>query len=270
VLLFLVSKLLWLILAPSMLLLIIGCGGLGLLLAGRQRVGLPCLCLSLGAFAAIALLPIGPLLLGTLENRFPEIRSLPARVTGIIVLGGAVDTEISAARGMPSLNSAAERMTSLLALARRYPKARLAFTGGNGRLIHGGMTEADVARDFFTEMGLDQSRMVYESRSRTTYENAVFLKRLLHPMPGETWLLVTSAWHMPRAVGLFRHAGWDVLPYPVGYKTAPGFSWAFNDTFPERLGMTDLAVHEWLGLIAYWLMGRTSALFPAPQGATPR
>ena len=268
--LFAISKLLWLVCAPSMALLLLACLGLGLLYARRRRSGLCCLTLSLGAFLAIAVLPIGDLALGTLENRFPELRPLPSRVTGIIVLGGAVETSISEARGMPSLNGAAERMTSLVSLARYYPQARLAFTGGNGLLIHGGMSEATVARQLFTELGLDQSRITYEGRSRTTYENAVLLKAEMHPEPGETWLLVTSAWHMPRAMGLFRKAGWDVIADPVGYKTAPGLLMAFRGTFPERLSMVDLAAHEWAGLLAYWLMGRTSALFPAPQAVTPR
>jgi uncharacterized SAM-binding protein YcdF (DUF218 family) len=91
----------------------------------------------------------------------------------------------------------------------------------------------------------------------------VFLKALLNPVPGQQWLLITSAWHMPRAVGLFRHAGWPVLPYPVGYKTAPGVN-EIHDGFPVKLGMVDQASHEWIGLFAYWMLGHTSALFPAP------
>jgi uncharacterized SAM-binding protein YcdF (DUF218 family) len=225
---------------------------------------------SLGALALIAFLPVGEAMLAPLENRFPAVKVLPADVTGIIVLGGAIETDLSAARGMPSLNEAAERMTSLVTLARHYPQARLAFTGGNGELIHAPITEAAVARELWTQMGVDQSRIVYESRSRTTYENAVLLKVLLKPQPDQLWLLVTSAWHMPRSVGLFRHAGWTVLPYPVGYKTAPSLMTEIRGNLPDRLGMVDLATHEWVGLVAYWLLGRTSALFPGPQAVTPR
>ena len=267
---FIVSKLLWLLLAPSMLLLILAWLGLLLLFWHRRRAGLACMAVALGALALIAVVPVGDALLAPLEDRFPEVTALPADVTGIIVLGGAVETDLTAARGMPSLNGAAERMTSLVYLARHYPRARLAFTGGNGELIHAPMPEATVAKALFTQLGLDQSRIVYESRSRTTYENAVLLKALLAPQPGQVWLLVTSAWHMPRSVGLFRHAGWTVLPYPVGYKTAPTLMTAIRGSLPERLGMVDLATHEWVGLAAYWLLGRTSALFPAPQGMTPR
>jgi uncharacterized SAM-binding protein YcdF (DUF218 family) len=269
-LLFIIEKVLWLLLAPSTVLLVLGLLGLLLVFRHHRRTGLACLSISLGAFALIGFLPVGEALMAPLENRFPAVTTLPADVTGIVVLGGAVETDLSAARGMPSLNAAAERMTSLVYLARHYPDARLAFTGGNGELIPGSMSEATVARELFTQLGVDQNRIVYESRSRTTYENAVLLKALMKPQPDQRWLLVTSAWHMPRAVGLFRHAGWSVLAYPVGYKTAPGLMTEFRDSIPERLGMVDLATHEWIGLAAYWLMGRTSALFPAPQAATPR
>lgn len=263
--LFLASKLLWQLAAPSTVLLLLAWAGLLLLLGRHRRAGLTCLLISLSAFTIIALLPVGPLMLATLEDRFPVVKVLPAHITGVIVLGGAVDPDISEARGIPTLNGDAGRMTALAYLARRYPDARLAFTGGNGAIIHGAMSEADIAREIFSELGVDQSRIVYESRSRTTYENAVLLKALLKPQPGQLWLLVTSAWHMPRAVGLFRHAGWTVLPYPVAYKTAPTLLSDLHGNFPERLGMVDLAAHEWCGLTVYWLLGRTSALFPAPE-----
>ena len=253
-----------------MLLLLLALLGLLLVIRERRRTGIACLSAALGAYAAIALLPVGAWLMAPIENRFPPPQSLPASVTGIIVLGGAVETEIAAARGQPALNAAAERMTSFVTLARRYPEARLAFTGGNGELIHGGLTEADVARQLFDGLGLGDRTITYENRSRTTYENVQRLKALLGPQPGQTWLLITSAWHMPRSMGLFQHVGWSVIPYPVGYKTGPGWVMAFRGSFPDRLGLVDLAAHEWVGLTAYWLLGRTASLFPAPQAATPR
>lgn len=264
--LFIIEKLLWMVAVPGMALLILAWAGLLLLWFRRRRAGLICLTTALGAYAVIALTPIGAIMLSPLENRFPTVTKLPPDITGVIVLGGAVDPGISQARGIPTLNGDAERMTSLVYLARRYPKARLAFTGGNGVLVHGKMSEADVARELFSQLGVDQSRIVYESRSRTTYENAIRLKALIKPVPGQRWLLVTSAWHMPRAMGLFRHAGWDVLAYPVAYKTMPDPLTDIHGNFADRLGMVDLAAHEWVGLAAYWLLGRTSALFPGPHG----
>ena len=249
-----------------MLLLLLACLGLLLVIFQHRRAGVTCLSVSLAALAAIAFLPVGSWLLAPIENRFPQPQALPGSVTGIIVLGGAVETAISAAHGMPALNSAAERMTSFVTLARRYPQAKLVFTGGNGELVHANLTEADVAKQLFDGLGLADRDVIYEHRSRTTYENVRDLKALLQPQPGQTWLLITSAWHMPRAMGLFQHSRWPVIPYPVGYKTGPGLVMALRGSFPDRLELVDLAAHEWIGLTAYWLLGRTSALFPAPQG----
>jgi uncharacterized SAM-binding protein YcdF (DUF218 family) len=265
-LLFFASKILWQFATPSTLLLLLALIGLLLQFRRCRTASLICISTSLGILTLTAIFPVGAWMLAPLENRFPPVRTLPQDVTGIIVLGGAVDTDLSAARGMPSLNGDAERMTSLVYLARQYPNARLAFTGGNGALIHGSTTEADVARTLFTELGVDQSRIVYEGRSRNTYENVILLKALVQPQPGQRWLLITSAWHMPRAVGLFRHAGWPVLPYPVAYKTA-GLLVDLHDGFPGRLQKLDAAAHEWAGLLVYWLLGHTSALFPGPQAA---
>jgi uncharacterized SAM-binding protein YcdF (DUF218 family) len=269
-LIFIISKLLWILLRPSSLLLLLGLFGLLLLFLRRRRGALTFLSLSLGGMALAVMLPIGPLLLSPLEDRFPTVTDPPAQVDGIIVLGGALETEISEARGMPSLNDAAERMTTFVTLAHRYPKAILAFTGGNGHLLRGRLTEADVARALFESLGLPADRMHYENASRTTYENAVHLKAVLAPRPEQHWILITSAWHMPRSVGLFRKAGWTVLPWPVAYKTAWRLDTLILGGLPERLGMIDVAIHEWVGLGAYWLLGRSSALFPAPQAVTPR
>lgn len=213
---------------------------------------------------AISTLPVGEAMLTALEGRFPAIRAVAAPVDGIIVLGGAVQQGITSARGQPALNGHAERMTEFVALARRFPAARLAFTGGSASLFDPDMKETVVARLFFAQMGLDADRVVYESRSRNTYENAVFTRRLLRPGPGERWLLVTSAAHMPRAIGAFRKAGWDPVAYPVDYVTRGRVEIAPSFNLRAGLNSFSAALHEWLGLIAYRLLGRSDTLFPAP------
>jgi uncharacterized SAM-binding protein YcdF (DUF218 family) len=155
-------------------------------------------------------------------------------------------------------------MTEMMVLARRYPEARLVFTGGQGTFLQGSLTEADVARELWTAMGLPPGRVLYEDRSRNTHENAVLTRELAAPRPGETWLLVTSAQHMPRAMGVFRRAGWDPVAWPVNYTTGGTPRAWYDAPFPTRLNQFEGALREWVGLLAYRLLGRTGALFPGP------
>src|SRR5262249_43673208 len=152
----------------------------------------------------IAVLPIGEWLLLPLENRFPVPAPLPERVDGIIVLGGAVEDIVGEARASVAVNEAAARPTDPELLARRDPPARILVSGGDRYLMATGFPEATIMQRFLTERGIDPDRIIAETRSRTTYENAIYSREEARPKPGETWLLVTSALHMPRSVGCFR------------------------------------------------------------------
>lgn len=212
-------------------------------------------------FLAIAALPVAAWLSAPLENRFPRPAKLPARVDGLIVLGGAVDPFTTSLRGLPSLNSEAERMTEFVRLAKRYPRARLVFSGGvAGFKVDPASNESTVARLFFHQQGLDVGRIVFEPLSRNTYENVVNSKALVQPRKGQTWLLVASAQDVPRIMGVFRREDWAVIPVPVAYKS----DFRGTRNFAANLNLLDGAMHEWLGLVAYRLTGKTSALFPAP------
>ncbi len=228
--------------------------------------------LGLGGFTLVLLLPVGDWALCPLEERIPRAAP-PARVDGIMVLGGGVDPELTTARGIPALNAEAERMTAAVALAHRYPYARLVFAGGAwGPPRPGALPEAEVARQLFLDLGIPAERLLLEAASRNTYENALFAQALARPAPGEVWVLVTSARHMPRALGVFRHLGWEVLPWPVAYRTT-GESGGLRRLPPpallgQRLTELDSAAHEWFGLALYRLAGRTDAFFPGPAPAT--
>jgi uncharacterized SAM-binding protein YcdF (DUF218 family) len=261
---FLLSKFAGLLVRPSTLLLICCIVGLALTWRGRSRLGRGLLTVGIGGFVAVFLLPLDQWALLPLEDRFPRPLQPPAHVDGIVVLGGATIPELTAVRGIPALNSAAERMTETVALARRYPSARVVFTGGQGALFPGALDEADVARELFTDLGLPPERLVLESDSRTTWENAAYTKALVQPKPGETWLMVTSADHMARGIGAFRAVGWDTLAWPVSYKSGRSLRLWLPGSLGTRLHMLDEAAHEWVGLFAYWALGHSSALFPGP------
>jgi len=257
------SKLVWFTVQPSSLIAILLLGG-AVLAVFRRSWGA---WLS-GAAAALYLLsgfsPIGNWLILPLEQRFsrPE---LTAPVDGIIVLGGSVDTRVSKGRGFTALNEAAERLSEGAALARRFPNARLVFTGGSVEILSPGTTEAKAAKRLFARLGVGPQRLLLEHRSRNTAENAAFTHALVRPKPGESWLLVTSAFHMPRAVGCFRAVGFEVIPWPVDYRTRGGDDiWRFFPRASEGLRRVDLAAKEWAGLMAYYVTGRTMTLLPKP------
>ena len=262
---FVLSKVAGFFLMPSNLLLLVGVFGAVLLATRFARAGRRILVGAVIGIAVVGLSPLGNALILPLENRFPAWDPVRGAPHGIVVLGGALDGIVSSARGSLSFNEAGERLTETVALARRYPQARVLFTGGSGTLIVDAMPEAVMARQFFADMGLASERLLLEGDSRNTSENAIFSKRLANPQPGERWLLVTSAFHMPRSIGIFRREGFPVEAYPVDWRTRGNADLvgAF-DRVSEGLRRTDIAVREWVGLLAYWLTGRSSALFPAP------
>jgi uncharacterized SAM-binding protein YcdF (DUF218 family) len=262
---FIASKIFWFVAEPVSLAIVVGVLGILLGFTRFARAGRALMAGAIIALAAGLLTPLGALLLWPLEERFsPPPADIPAPA-GIIVLGGAVDTEKSEARGQVSLTADAARMTTGVELARRYPSARLVFTGGSAGLLGEGPPEAIGARKLWLSLGVPAERMTFEEKSRNTWENAVFTRDLVKPKPGETWLLVTSAWHMPRSVGIFRHLGFDVIPYPVAYRTfADERDFLLSPSMTDRIFMFDLGIREWVGLLAYRLAGKTDALFPAP------
>ena len=262
--LFLLSKLFWLLLRPNTLALTLATIGMLGLWRGRRWARWPAV-IGMGWFLLIAATPLATWLTWPLENRFSRPATPPAQVDGVVVLGGAVDQALTHARGLPSLNGAAERMTEAVALAWRYPAARVVFTGGSPNPLGDAMTEAAVATRVFSDLGLPRGRVLLESEARNTHENATLSRVIAAPRPGETWLLITSASHMPRAMGVFRGAGWnEIIAWPVNYSTGVSHLSGYDMPFPARLGQAEWALREYIGLLAYWLMGRSPALFPAP------
>ncbi|MFG1286310.1 YdcF family protein [Xanthobacter versatilis] len=263
---FTASKVLWFFATPSNLLVSLAVLGLVLLVFRRRRLGTGLILTAVAGWLVFGFSPVALYMLSPLEERFPQFKDDGTPVTGIIMLGGSEKPEIGNVRGLPSFGEAGERPIAFAALSRRYPQARLAFVGGSGLLFpNGDAVEAQMIRMSLPDLGIPEARVEFEGKSRNTAENAEFAKALLKPKPGERWLLVTSAWHMPRAVGCFRKVGFDVVPYPVDFQTAAPdrLDQPFSRA-ADGLDKTDVATREWIGLVAYYLSGKTSALFPAP------
>lgn len=263
---FYLSKIFWFFIQPinlAVVLLILGvvAGALG----WRRMRGVAVF-FALAVMFLCAWTSFGALMLSPLEDRFARPAEMPERVDGIIVLGGGFEGAINRVRGGYELNSGGDRFVETAVLARRFPEAKVLVSGGSGAIVLDGEGDADTAPRLLTALGVERDRLILENRSRNTAENAQFSKDLVSPQPGETWLLVTSAFHMPRSVGLFRKAGFEVVPWPTDYRTSgeEGVG-LFRDNATDSLQNATLGVREWIGLVAYRLSGRIDELLPGPE-----
>ena len=180
-------------------------------------------------------------------------------VDGVIVLSGAELPELTESFGEPLLSSHGDRLTTFLSLAHRHVDARLVHAGGGAQVDY---SQSDAARSVILGAGVEPSRVMFERRSRNTCESARLTQELVRPSPGENWLLVTSAFHMPRAVACFRTIDWEVTPYPTGFARGKDL---FSFNLVDNLRDVDLATHEWIGLLYYRLRGFTEEVFPRPR-----
>ncbi|WP_285295007.1 YdcF family protein [Aureimonas altamirensis] len=259
---FYLSKIFWFVVQPLSVVMIVIALGFVAGIAGWRRTAAWVSGTGLAMLLLIGLSPLGLLMMSGLENRIQR-PPLPGKVDGIIVLGGSLDTRVAGTRGEPELNDAADRVTEGVALARRFPEARLIFSGGTAAVLFDDISEAGVAGRLMESLGVEPSRIELEDRSRDTFENAVYTRQMAQPKPGEVWLLVTSAFHMPRAVGCFRVAGFDVVPWPVDYRTPAGEAiWRPSAANIRNVEKVHFAIREYIGLAAYWMSGRTDALLP--------
>src|SRR5580700_5168585 len=244
---FILSKIFGFFALPSNILISVGIAGLVLLCTRFTRLASWLVVTSVALIAIAGLSPLGNALILPLEQRFPPWDASRGAPDGIVVLGGAITLSVSAARGAVALNEAAERITVTAELARRYPNARIIFSGGNNFLIASEAVEAAIAVQEFEALGIAHGRITAEEQ------------------PGERWILVTSAYHMPRAMAAFRAAGFPIEAYPVDWRTGGPID--ALKPFPsvgDGLRRTDTAVREWIGLLAYRITGKTAELFPAP------
>lgn len=262
---FVLSKTLGLFMVPSNLMAALGLIGIALLFTRFRRLASWLIVTSLVLIVFAGYSPLGNILMLPLEQRFPPWDTSRGAPDGIVVLGGAINPEISLARGVVALNDSAERITVTAELAHRYPNARIVLSGGTSSLNPNTPREAPIAVKELVALGVAHDRITIDEQSRNTIENAVFSHLLASPKPDERWILVTSAAHMPRAIAVFRAVGFPIEAYPVDYQTR-----GRNDvidlhtSLPRGLEMTDQAIHEWAGLVIYRLAGRTSKLFPVP------
>jgi uncharacterized SAM-binding protein YcdF (DUF218 family) len=212
----------------------------------------------------IVVVPTGHWMLTCLESRFPPITTIPIDVKGAILLGGSFDRPTMAKRQRVVYNVAAGRFIDFVELAKQNPHLELIFTG-RGSTINGVKSEAEIAKDLFTSLGLDLNRVKFEDESKNTIENAILSFKKFNPKPSDKWLLVTSAAHMPRSVGLFRKAGWNVIPYPVDYHTDGEYKLFTRLSLISGFASWQAGIREWAGMTNSYLMGQSDTFYPKPE-----
>jgi uncharacterized SAM-binding protein YcdF (DUF218 family) len=268
---YVLSKVGFFLVQPSNILLLLAIAGVILSRSDRfRRLGGRLAGTGVAGLLIAGLSPLGNAIIMPLEERFPRpaLADLGTAIDGIIILGGFEEGRITKGRHVLTLNEAAERLTEAVSLARKFPAAKVVFTGGTGTIIGKGDVAAQEVRDFLIDAGVERDRIVLEDASRNTRENATLTRAILKPQAGSRWVLVTSAFHMPRSIAVFRQAGFDCVAWPVDYRTAgTGDLVKFFDSIDNGLRRIDVAAKEYTGLLAYRMSGWTDSVWPGPAAA---
>lgn len=254
---FLLSKIFWLIAAPSHVLAWTIIAAAVLMFFGRVRAARWVAAASACITILFGFLPLGIWLMQQHENLYPH-PPVPSHVDGILILGGGSDPAIVLGRhALVGGDFGSTRLTGAAILAKRYPSARIVFTGGSGDPRQQEIGEAVSAKIVLLSLGIAPQRLTFEGKSRNTWENFVFTKAIVKPKPGETWLLATSAFHMPRSMAIACKTGWKVTPWATDYLTAPHIRFQ-PENFADNLRITDLVFKEYLGMAVYRLSGKAA------------
>ena len=212
-------------------------------------------------FIFFAVMPTGKYMIYQLEKKFHSEILFPKQIDGILILSGATNPILTKEFDQINLNGSIERLTESIQLHKKYPKAKFVFSGGSGSLYNQELTHSDVAIKFFIQQGIDVNEIVFESKSRNTFENILYSKKIVNPKPNENWILVTTAFHMTRAINIAEKLDWEMIPYAVDFRISKKSSWQPTLNFFSNISLLQTASHEWVGLVAYYFMGRTSKIY---------
>jgi uncharacterized SAM-binding protein YcdF (DUF218 family) len=262
---FYLSKIGWYLVAPGNLLYLFALAGVVCYWTGHSRKAGILLSMMIVLMSVVAFFPVGDWLLYPLESQVAQ-RDMPPQIDGIIVLSGGVSARLTLMKGRSEVNEQVDRELAFIDLAKRHQNAKLLYTGGASGLGRQEYKGANAAAVFLAEHGFPSERLILEDESRNTFESAVLSKRRVSPADDETWVLITTAWHMPRALGVFCEMGWPIVPYPVDYRTQSDTLFKLAFDYSGHLQKLNVGVKEWLGLIAYSFAGKTGELLPSECG----
>ena len=260
---FFLSKALWFFFNPINILLFLLLIGIIFHFFNKKKLYKIINIITLILFILIVILPTGPYLFWKLENSYSIPRTFPHDIDGILILGGGVNEDLTYQHQQMSLNENVERLTESIDLMRRFPNAKIVFSGGVATLSKQKLTGIDVAKMFYNRMGVDINRIIFENKSRNTYENFAFSKKFIDNKNNEKWLLVTSAFHMKRVMNVAEKLKLNFISYPVDFSIGKNFSlepW-YAQNYPTNMNHFQIAMHEYVGLIAYYIAGKSSKIY---------
>lgn len=259
---FILSKFLWFIIRPENILILLLALTAFLFVINKNRLAKKLFVFNSSIIFLFAFFPVGSWLMYPLETHFSVNPKLPNKVDGIILLGGSFVTSNSQAWGKVQTNQFADRIHVFLKLLNQYPNAKAVFTGGNASVTNKNPGEAFYAKKLFDDIGIKEGKILFENKARNTYENAFLTKQLIQPQKDENWIVVSSAFHLPRSVGVFCKQNWSIIPYPADFHSNPDELLTPSLNFSGNLNSLNDAIHEWLGLIAYHWTGKSTAILP--------
>ncbi len=254
---FYLSKILWLIVNPFNIFIFITIITIFLYFISFRRLSLIIFLINFIFITFISIFPIGNYLTYNIEKEFHSNIKIPERVDGILILGGATNPLLFKEFGQISLNGSAERLVESVMIIRKFEKAKVIFSGGSGNINRTDLGHSQVAKLFYKKMGVDINKIFFEDKSRNTHENIIYSKKIAKPKKNENWLLITSAFHMKRALLIAEKNNWKFIPYAVDFKNIKEFKLTPNLNLLSNLNSFQSGLHEWLGLVSYYLMGRT-------------
>jgi len=263
---FITSKIVWAFLSPMNIIIALVCLAAVLLWCNKVALAKTVLTLLLIVNLPLLVYPVSDSLIYPLEQRFQQPDMMPTEVDGIIVLGGAEELKISVSWHRAEVSGAADRYIAAAELANIYPDIPVIYTGGSGlvRFQTNDGTGADTAQTLLVNVGIEQSRLIIESQSRNTHENFQLIHALL-PKKAGNYFLITSAFHMPRSVGLAQQNNINVIPYPVDYRSNKPALRQWDMNYHAHMSVLEIAWREWIGLTVYFITGKTAAWLPKPE-----
>lgn len=258
---FFIGKVFWELFNPVQVLFITLFVSLPMLLSSWKKFAKYLLFFSVGVFLFIGIIPT-KFIAAPLENYFPQTQLPPQeQVEGIFILGGSINLIASEKQNRTIFDKNKKRVSGGIEMMKHYPAVRVVYSGSNYTPFVG-RHEGYYFRKYLKSLGIKR-KIIYEKYSRTTYENARYASSAVSDFD-KKWILVTSAVHMPRSIGLFRKEGLNVVPYPVDYIKEDKHS---SKPFSPKLFISNYfrfnqVMKEYISLLAFYVLGKTDHLLP--------